>query len=444
MELMRGIRLVSAAFLLLALVAGGASAASTNEVVSLDLDGVVDPLQATYLTNSIEDAEQEGVAAVLVTIDTPGGLDSSMREIIQAILNSDLPVLCYVSPAGARAASAGAFILLSCDIAAMAPGTNVGAASPVGVSGAIEQEKAFNDAAAFIRSLAEQKDRNPDWAESAVREAASATAEEALELGVIDSIQPSTGALLADADGETIEKNEQTLVIETADAAVVERDMGFGYRLLHGLLSPDLAFLFFYLGIGLIILEVIHPGVSVPGILGALSLVAAFIGFGMLPVQLAGIILLLASAGLFLLELKNPGVGVPGIGAVITLIVGGLLLFDPSVPGVGVSLWLILPVAALMAGFFMLVAPAALRARRLPVVSGVDRLIGTEGVVASDLKPSGTVHVGSELWSAESISGEVKEGERIRVVSVDGLRLKVEPIGRVKAEDVSEKTGGRA
>jgi membrane-bound serine protease (ClpP class) len=441
---MKGIRVVSAAFLLLILGAGGALGASSQEIVSLGLTGVVDPFEASYISNSIEDAEADGASAVLITIDTPGGLDSSMREIIKSILNSDLPVLCYVSPSGARAASAGAFILLSCDVAAMAPGTNVGAASPVGVTGAIEQEKAFNDAAAFIRSIAEEKGRNPDWAESAVRDAVSATAEEALELGVIDSVQTSTATLLSEVDGQSLEKNGQTLVIETAGSQLVERDMGFGYQLLHGLLSPDLAFLFFYLGIALIIVEILHPGLSVPGVLGALSLVAAFIGFGMLPVEITGIVLLLASAGLFVLELKHPGVSVPGIAAVVTLIAGGLLLFDRSVPGSGVSLFLILPVAALMTGFFLVVVPVALRARRLPVVSGVDRVLGRKGIVVTDLNPEGAVHVGGELWTAKSTSGPILEGERIRVVEVDGLRLKVEPIGADKVGEAKDRVGGRA
>ncbi|MBA2311810.1 MAG: nodulation protein NfeD [Actinobacteria bacterium] len=410
----------------------------------MSLDGVVDPFEASYLASSIEAAEEQEAAAVLITIDTPGGLDSSMRKIIQSILNSEVPIICYVSPAGARAASAGAFILLSCDLAVMAPGTNVGAASPVGVSGAIEQEKVLNDAAAFIRSLAQQKDRNPDWAERAVREAASASAEEALELDVIDSIEPSVEAVLANADGRTVQKNGQTLTLQTADASVVERSMGAGSSFLHGLLSPDFAFLFFYLGIGLIIFEVLHPGISVPGILGVLSLVAAFAGFGTLPVQLIGIILLLASAGLFLLELKLPGISVAGISAVVTLVGGGLLLFDPAFPDVRVSIWVLVPVAATMGAFFFVVAPAALRARRLPVTTGVERLIGTEGVVVADLNPSGTARVGAELWTAESISGTVKQGELVRVVAAEGLRLRVVPVGSTEEKDLTESAGGRS
>ena len=440
---MRGFRLLLVTPLLFVLGASVSFAQAAPEIVSLRLEGVVDPFQASYLTGAISDAEEEGAAAVLISIDTPGGLDSSMRKIIQSILNSEVPILCYVSPEGARAASAGTFILLSCDIATMAPGTNVGAASPVGVSGVVEQEKALNDAAAYIRSIAEQKDRNPDWAESAVREAASISAEEALRLGVIDSIEPSDAAVLSEYDGATVEKNGQTITVVTSEGELVEVGMGLGSRLLHGLLSPDFAFLFFYLGIALIIVEVLHPGISVPGILGVLSLIAAFAAFGMLPVELLGIVLLLASAGLFLLELKNPGVGVAGISAVVALIAGGLYLFDRSVPGASVSLWMILPVAGIMAAFFALVAPAALRARHLPVVSGLDSFVGREGVVTQDLAPKGVVHVGSELWSAESISGTVSEGQRVRVVAAEGLRLKVEPLKELQQVVKDEPTGGK-
>jgi membrane-bound serine protease (ClpP class) len=441
---MKVIRLIAAAFMVLSLGSVAGAAEPTHEIVGVSLNGVVDPFEASYLSGAISDANRDGAPAILLTIDTPGGLDSSMRKIVQSILSSPVPVICYVGPEGARAASAGAFILLSCDVASMAPGTNVGAASPVGVSGVTEQTKALNDAAAYIRSLAEQKDRNPDWAESAVREAASVSAEEALDLGVIDSVQASQADVLADANGATVEKNGAPITIDIEGATVADREMGLGTRLLHGLLSPDLAFLFFYLGIGLLIVEVIHPGISVPGITGALSLVAAFAAFGMLPVQLVGIILLLGSAGLFLLELKHPGVSVAGIGGLVTLVAGGLLLFDPSVPGAQVSPLVIAPVAVAMALFFAFLVPAALSARRLPVVTGTERLIGAEGVVVRELSPRGSAQIASELWTAESMSGTIAAGQHVRVVAAEGLRLKVEPVLEIHEEDLTEKLGGRA
>ncbi|MFN2595060.1 MAG: nodulation protein NfeD [Actinomycetota bacterium] len=439
---MRALRLLIAIAGVLVLAGAPAAATSSRQVVALNLKGVVDPFEASYISGAIVDAADSHAAAVLLTIDTPGGLDSSMRKIIQSILNSPVPVICYVSPEGARAASAGAFILLSCDVAVMAPETNVGAASPVGVSGAIEQRKVLNDSIAYIRSLAQEKDRNPDWAEKAVRDAASATADEALQLGVIDAVEPSVSDALTFSDGRTIEKNGTSITIDTKGASIVNRNLGLGWNLLHSLLNPDLAFIFFYLGIGLIIVEVIHPGISIPGILGVLSLAAAFVSFGMLPVQLLGVILLLASAGLFLLELKHPGISVPGIGALITLVAGGLLLFDPAVPGVGVSLWIIIPVAALMSLYFSIVAPAALRARKLPAQTGVQKLIGAEGVVVNDVDPAGTVRVGGELWSAESMVGAIPRDRIVRVVGIEGLRLKVEPASEVVAGHAASKAGG--
>ncbi|MDQ3619329.1 MAG: nodulation protein NfeD [Actinomycetota bacterium] len=439
---MRAVRLLTVAGFL-AILAAPAAASNGDLIVGLTLDGVVDPFEASYITGQIDDAETAGASAVLITIDTPGGLDSSMRDIIQSILNSPVPVVCYVAPEGARAASAGAFILLSCDVAAMAPGTNVGAASPVGVSGVVERRKVLNDAAAYIRSLAERSDRNPDWAERAVRDAASASAEEALDLGVIDLIASSPEDLLDQVDGRTVEKDGESVVLETAGVAVETRGMGLTTSILHHLLTPNFAFLFFFLGLGLIVVEFLHPGISVAAILGILSLAVSFAALGMLPVQLIGVVLLVAAVGFFLVELHNPGISVAGVAGLIALVAGGSLLFDPSFPGVRVSPWMILPVAAAMALFFIFVVPAALRTRRLPVTTDTDRLIGVEGLTTSPLTPEGTAQIASELWSVESVSRPTEKGERVRVVAVDGLRLKVEPIGEAHDEERSlEHLGG--
>jgi membrane-bound serine protease (ClpP class) len=407
---------------------GTAGADSSGSILNLRLDGVVDPFESSYLTGQIESASNEGMEAVLITIDTPGGLDSSMRSIVKSILASDVPVICYVSPQGARAASAGTFILTACNIAAMAPGTEVGAAHPVGVSGVIEQTKVTNDAAAFIRSLAEKRDRNPDWAERAVRDAISASAEEALELGVIDYVSPNTASLLETIDGQSVETASGTVTLDTAGASLETRGLGLGAAFLHGLLTPDLAFIFFYLGLGLLVIEFLHPGISIPGIAGALSLVAALTAFGMLAVQLVGVILLLASVVFFVLELKYPGISAAGAGGLITLVLGGLLLFNSSVPDGRVSPWVIVPVAACVALFFAFVIPAALRVRKMPSQASIDRIIGMEGVATTALKPQGVAQVASERWTVESVAGNVKEGDRVRVVGAEGLRLKVEPV----------------
>jgi membrane-bound serine protease (ClpP class) len=396
-------------------------------VLELRIDGVVDPFVANYVRGGIERAADEGANAVLITIDTPGGLSSSMREITQAILNSRVPVIGYVSPEGARAASAGTFILLSCNVAAMAPGTNVGAAHPVGISGAIESEKATSDAAASIRAIAEERGRNEEWAVSAVRDSVSASASEALDLDVIDLIAPGVGSLLADVDGQvvTVGGGEQ-VTLDVAGVPVRERDMGLFLRFLHGLLDPNLAFIFFWGGLAFIVLELFTPG-GVLGTAGGLMLVSSLVALGMLPFQLIGVVLLIASVVFFVLELKHPGVGVPAVGGVVCLVLGGWYLFDASVPGVRVSPLVIVPVAAFAAFFFLVVVRSAIRLRHRGVVSRSERLVGVLGTVVRDLGPVGVVKVASEEWTAEAVRGTPKRGDRVRVVAMDGLTLKVEP-----------------
>jgi membrane-bound serine protease (ClpP class) len=434
---MRGLRAAGVLFAAAGALsfAAGSAGAQGKEVVSLRLDGVVDPFEADYVTGGIDAAAEQGATAVLLTIDTPGGLDSSMRKITQAILNSPVPVITYVFPSGARAASAGTFILMAGSVAAMAPGTNVGAAHPVGVSGAIENEKVTNDAVAYIRSIAEARGRNADWAESAVRDAVSVSADEALRLHVIDLIEPDVASLMESVNGRTVPVASGTVTLDTTGATVTERNIGFMAGLLHGLLSPDLAFIFFYLGIGLIVLEFIHPGIGLAAVFGVLSLAASFVSFGVLPFQIIGAILLVGSVISFLLELKAPGVGVFTVIGVVLLVAGALTLFDPSVPNARVSWWVIVPVAGMAAGFFGLVLGALMQARRLPVQMRPTNVIGRVGVATTALTPHGNVHVASETWSAVSTSGPVPAGTRVVVVDVDGLRLKVSPVG---ADDTPE------
>jgi membrane-bound serine protease (ClpP class) len=406
------------------------------------IEGVVDPFVADYIENAITDAEDEGAAAVLLTIDTPGGLISSMRQITQAILNSRVPVIGYVSPEGARAASAGTFILLACPIAAMAPATNVGAAQPVGLSGAIASEKAVNDAAESIVSIAERQGRNAEWAESAVREAVSASAEEALRLDVIDLIAPDVPTLLTEVDGTTVTvEGGEEVTLDVAGATIRERGLGAFVGFLHALLDPNLAFLFFWLGLALISIEFFIPG-GIAGTSGGIMLVASLVALGMLPVQLIGVAFLLASIGFFILEILHPGIGVPAVAGVITLMLGGWYLFDSSVPNVRVSPLVIVPVAAFAAFFFLFVVRSALQLRRRRVVSRDEHLVGTEGTVVRDLVPIGVVQVASEEWTAEAVRGTPKQGDRVRVVAMEGLRLKVEPAEEA-ASHAAEAAEGR-
>jgi membrane-bound serine protease (ClpP class) len=395
-------------------------------IVQIPLEGVVDPFVADHITTEIARAEDADATAVLLTIDTPGGLDSSMREITQAILNAGVPVIGYVSPAGARAASAGTFVLLSAHVAAMAPGTNVGAAHPVGLSGAVASDKATNDAAAYIRSLAEANDRNADWAERAVRESVSASAQEALRLGVIDLVANDIPSLLRELDGTTVtlgDGSEATL--STTGASIVRQDLNGFQRFLHALLTPELAFVFFWLGLAFLVTELFVPG-GVIGTIGGLMLVASIVALGMLPVQLIGVVLLLASVVFFVLELNHPGLGALAVGGVVCLLLGGWFLFEDQAR---VSPFLIVPVAAGAAAFFLIVVRAAIRMRRSTVEMRDDTLVGKEGVVVNDLAPTGVIQIASEEWTAEAVGGTPVRGDHVRVVAVEGLTLKVEPVG---------------
>jgi membrane-bound serine protease (ClpP class) len=427
--------MVAVAGMVLGLGAGMLQAradSSAPTVMGLQLTGVVDPFIANYIQGGINEANQRGDAAVLITIDTPGGLDSSMREITQAILSSKIPVLCYTSPEGARAASAGTFVMEACPVAAMAPGTNIGAAHPVGVSGAIEIEKVTNDAAAYIRSLAQQWGRNADAAEEAVRKATSWSADDALAIHLVDVIAPSEGTLLKIAGGCATPSTPITtgLVAKSGPvpalcgAAIADRRMGFGASLLHSLITPDFAFLFFYAGIILIIVELLHPGISVPGILGALFLVFSFVSLGMLPVRLSGVILLVLSAVCFLVELKHPGLGLPLIGGLVFLIFGALFLFNSAVANASVSLWLIGVIATALALFFLFVVRGVMAARHMPKEQvPTQSLVGMTGVAINDLMPEGRVRVHHENWTATSDGGGIPAETPIRVLAVQGLRL---------------------
>lgn len=426
---MRGTRVAVVGLVLLVAGGLGSSAAGQTgapDVVQLDMSGTVDPFAASYLDSAIEDVNGTNAAAILITIDTPGGLISSTREITEAILASDIPVITYVSPSGARAASAGTFILLSAPVAAMAPGTNVGAAHPVGVSGVVEEEKATNDAAASIRSLAETYDRNADWAEQAVRESVSISAEEALDEDVIDLIAPDVRTLLEEVDGRTVQlAGGQTVTLETSGATVTERGMNPLTGFLHALLDPNIAFIFFWFGLGLIILEFFAPG-GIAGTFGGIMFVLSLVAFGMLPIQPLGIALLILSVVLFVIELNTPGTGLPAIGGGIALVAGGLLLFDPSVPNAQVSPWVIVPVAVLAALFFTFVIRAAIQMRHRPSSMETKQLIGATATVRRALDPEGVVLVDAEEWTAEAPS-YVAVGEKVRITAVDGLRLTVEP-----------------
>jgi membrane-bound serine protease (ClpP class) len=402
--------------------------AQDPSVVRMRLDGIVDPFVADHLRNGITQAADAGASAVLIEIDTPGGLLSSTREITEAILNSPVPVICYVAPSGARAASAGSFVLMSCHVAAMAPGTNVGAATPVGLDGAVGSEKAVNDAAASMRAIAEQHDRNADVAASFVTDAVSISAEQALRDDIIDLIAPSTDALLDEIDGTRVTLADGSRAsLSTAGVAVLDRSMGGFVGFLHVLLDPTLAFIFFWLGLGLIVLELLVPGHIFSGTLGTAMLILAIVSFGALPVQLIGIVLLVAAAVLMVVELNASGFGASGIAGTICLLLGGWFLYDRSA-GLAVSPVALVVVTTAVGLFFAVALRKVLSVRRMPPAQGVETVVGHGGVViGAGLNPDGIVRVSSEEWRATSADGSpIQAGAPVRVTRLDGLVLTVE------------------
>ena len=407
-----------------------AATAASSTIVSIHLNGVVDPFIADTIRGGITQANTDGNAAVLLTIDTPGGLSSSMREITEAILASDVPVICYVAPAGARAASAGAYILLSCPLAAMAPGTNVGASTPVGLSGGTESTKVVQDATAAIRSLAETYGRNADLAATFVTESRSISATEALQDNIVDRVEPTQAALLTGISGTDITlANGQTVTLGNLGTATIsERHLAPLVGLLHDLFDPNLAFIFFWLGLILVVIEVIVPGHIFSGTVGTVLLLIALTSFGLLPVRLIGVLLLVASAILLIIEVKPPTHGaLTGIG-LACLIAGGLLLYNGS-GGVRVSPAVLIAVGAMVAGSFTFVLSKLVGLRHMPpALAPGQATVGMVGVVlAGGLGPTGVVRVASEEWNARA-SGPIAPGSKIKVTALDGLVLTVEPV----------------
>jgi len=423
--------------MMLALIAVAATSHAAEparpKVLSLKLNGVVDPFMASYVKRGISEAHGDRDAAVLLTIDTPGGLDTSMRDIVRAILGSRLPVICWTGPSGARAASAGTFIMLGCPVNAMAPGTEIGAAHPVGVSGVVENQKVTNDAAAFIQSLARRWGRNAQWAVSAVRQATSASAEDALRLHVVDFLAATPRGVLT-RYGQICSEiglvrlhctNESTI----AHAGLAPLGMSIAESLFHSIADPNVAFLLVNIGFIALIVWVFHPGFHVSLAVGVVCMVIGLVILETLPVRLVGLILLAVSGVLFVLDVKAKAHGVLTAGGIATLVLGGLLLFNPTVPNAHVSRPLIVIVALLAAVSTTFLVRGLLSARKHSVKTGIEALEGSPGVALTDLTPEGRVRARAETWSAESVAGSIAKGTSVRVVSVrGGVKLLVEPM----------------
>ena len=409
------------------------------------IDGAIGPASADYVHRGMERAAKAGAQLVVLRMDTPGGLDTSMRAIIKDILASPVPVAAFVAPSGARAASAGTYILYASHFAAMAPGTNLGAATPVALGGGGEEKsekgkdgksseapagamsrKAVHDASAYIRSLAQLRGRNADWAERAVREAVSLSAEEALKQKVIDLVAADVPQLLERLDGRKVEVQGRKLTLATKGAAPVAFEADWRTRFLAVITDPTIAYVLLLLGIYALIFEFMNPGLVMPGVAGAVALLIAMYALHMLPVNYAGLALILLGIGLMTAEVFLPAYGSLGIGGAIAFVVGSVMLIDTEVPGFGVPLPFVLGIAAASAAFLIGVAGLALRARRRPVVSGRETLIGAVGEVLHDFHGEGWARVQGETWRVRS-AAPMRAGERVSVAAVDGLVLQVQP-----------------
>lgn len=404
----------------------GPSPGVTNEreVMIIELEGAIGPATATFLNRGLEKAEDRGAVLVIVRLDTPGGLASSMRTMVKAILNSRVPVVVYVSPQGAGAASAGVMVTVAAHVAAMAPGTNIGAAHPVTAGGKDMEktmtEKVVNDMASYGRGIAQQKGRNAEWVEKAIRESVSITADEAVKKNVVDLVAKDVDELLNLLEGREITLREGKVVLKTAGLAKTRYKPGIRDTILKTISDPNIAYILMMIGLAGLYFELSHPGVIFPGVIGAISLILAFYSFQTLPVNYAGLLLIALAIIFFIAEIKVTSYGALSLGGLISLTLGSIMLFDD----LKVSLKLMAPTVVLVGGFFVIVSTLAFRAYRTRPKSGMDGLIGEIGLVKEDIDPEGLIFVHGEYWRA--IAGEkIEADEKVEVEGADGLILRV-------------------
>lgn len=407
------------------------SAAQKKKVQVIKINDAITPAIAEFIHRSIEAASRKRTECLVIQMDTPGGLDTSMRDIIKDIMNADIPVVVYVAPSGARAASAGVFITLAADIAAMAPGTNIGAAHPVAVGGQqIDRkmrEKVVNDAVAYIQSIAEKRGRNVNWAARAVLENLSIPDTEALKKKIIDLVAKDLNDLLKKIDGKNIEKAGKTIKLATKGAEINILEMGFRERFLAVLSNPNIAYILMMIGLVGLYFELSTPGALFPGVIGGICLILAFFAFRMLPINYAGAILILLGVFFFIAEIKVTSYGLLTIGGVVSLALGSIMLFESPIPALRASLSVIIPTILFTAAFFIFAVTMAIKAQVAKPATGSEGLIGETGVARTRLDLEGKVFVHGELWNAYS-DGTIEEGEKIRVLRTDGLKLKVKKL----------------
>ena len=413
-----------------------------REALLLEVDGIINPVTERFIKRGIERAEDRGAEVVIIRLDTPGGLLNSTRKIVEHLLNGEVPSAVFVGPRGARAASAGTFITAAANFAVMAPGTNIGAASPVGAGGEDLPDtlasKVTNDAAALMRSIAAERGRNAEKLEETVLQATAYAAEEAVELNMVDFIAQDVTDLLSQLNGRTASTARGSVTLDTQGLEVRTLKMSMVERLLMFLADPNVSFLLLSLGGLGIVIELLNPGLIAPGVIGAILLILAFLTLGSLPVNWAGVALILLAAALLFLEVQVAGFGILGVGAAISFILGGLLLFfhsgapSPTMPRIGVSLWVLIPTTVLLMGGGGWLVTAMVKSWTRYPASIAETVVGQEGIVTTDLAPTGAVQLPSELWTAIADDDKViKAGERVKVIGLEGLTLRVSRTKRV-------------
>ena len=400
----------------------------SQKIFVLSADCAIHPACADYIHSGIEKAKEENSECLIVKLNTPGGLLTSTRKIVTDFLESPIPIIVYISPSGSQSASAGVFITLAANIAAMAPGTNIGAAHPVSLQGAqdsVMMEKATNDAAAFIRTISEKRKRNIRWAEDAVIKSVSLTETEALKMNVIDLIAKDIDELLSQIEGLQVETSKGTKIINTKEAEVIFLEMTLAQKILSILSDPNFAYILLMLGIYGLFFELYNPGSILPGVIGGICLILAFYSLNTLSVNYAGLALIIFAVILFVLEIKVISHGILSIGGIISLILGSMMLINEEsvLEAMEISMELIILVAFLTAAFSLFAITFALKAQRKKPVTGAEGIVGETGIAVSDLNPEGEVKVHGEFWKAESQENEIKKGERIIVSKIINLKL---------------------
>jgi len=416
-------------------LAAGLSAPLSGSVLKITVDAPIHPITAEYITRALDRAASAGDRLVIMALDTPGGLDSSMREIITAIVNSKVPVVTYVSPSGARAASAGFFIGIASDLFVMAPGTSTGAAHPVGVSitgqgmDKTMEEKVTQDAVSYIKTLAEKRGRNVAAAEDGVRQSASYTDKEALEKGLVNLVAKNDQEIIDAFDNRTITRfNGEGLLLRLAGETVVDYPMSARQKFLLTIANPNLAYILLMIGLLGLYFEFAHPGAILPGVLGGISLLLAIFAFQILPINYVGLLLILLSIGLFVLEVKVQSFGILAAGGVAAMVIGSLMLINSPVPELRPSLRVIIPVALGLSLIFILLVVLVIKAHARKALTGKEGLVGEVGVARTDLDPEGKVFVHGEIWNAEA-GTMIPQGSRVKVIkTLDSLKLRVEKL----------------